>query len=197
MVCKGAGIPRRWILRRLTARRFPTHAFIVLTLQKLVHLYEPESDDSDSESEDDATSRKSVLSKRSARSPKRILRRLKRTFRRKPDNPGEKAPSTGRSSIPGSTGIYLRPQPTGFSEVLDISQLRTLQRYHASPNDPRTKYMEKHSALSPRNLAVACEQVSMFLTNDNCILSFFEQSAHDIEAPIVRRLQTNDTIIRQ
>ncbi|KAH6841189.1 hypothetical protein B0I37DRAFT_233414 [Chaetomium sp. MPI-CAGE-AT-0009] len=183
--------------RMLNARRFPTHAFIILTLQKLVHVYESESEDSDSESEDDATSRRSVLSKRSVRSPKRLLRRLKRMFRRKPDNQGEKVPSTGRSSIPGTAGVYLKSQPAGFSEMLDISQLRTLQRYHASSNDPRTKFMEKHSALSPRNLAVACEQVSMFLTNDNCILSFFEQSAHDIEAPIIRRLQTNDTIIRQ
>ncbi|KAK3296332.1 uncharacterized protein B0H64DRAFT_322842 [Chaetomium fimeti] len=182
---------------RTKAEWFPTHAFIVLTLQKLVHVYESESEDSDSESEDDARSQRSVLSKRSARSPKRLLRRLKRMFRQKADNRGEKVPGTGRSSIPGNAGVYLRSQPTGFSEVLDISQLRTLQRYHASPNDPRTRYMEKHSALSPRNLAVACEQVSMFLTNDNCIISFFEQSAHDIEAPIVRRLQTNDTIIRQ
>jgi hypothetical protein len=104
---------------------------------------------------------------------------------------------TGKTPILEDAGVYLRSQPTGFSDLPDISQLRTLQHYHASPDDPRTQYMEKHSALSSKNLAVACEQVSIFLTNDNCIISFFEQSAQDIEAPIVRRLQTNDTIIRQ
>lgn len=57
--------------------------------------------------------------------------------------------------------------------------------------------MEKNSALASRNLAVACEQVSLFVTNDNTIISFFEQSAQDVESPIIRRLQTNDTIIRQ
>jgi hypothetical protein len=57
--------------------------------------------------------------------------------------------------------------------------------------------MEKHSALASRNLAVACEQVSMFITNDNVIISFFELSGRDVEAPIVRRLQTSDTVIRQ
>jgi hypothetical protein len=57
--------------------------------------------------------------------------------------------------------------------------------------------MEKNSALASRDLAVACEQVAMFITNDNTIISFFEQSAEDVEVPIIRRLQTTDTIIRQ
>ena len=104
---------------------------------------------------------------------------------------------TSKAPVPGDLGGYLRSQPTEFSDVPDTSQLRTLQQYHASPNDPRTQFMEKHSALASRNLAVACEQVSMFLTNDNSIISFFEASAQDVEAPIVGRLQTNDTIIRQ
>lgn len=104
---------------------------------------------------------------------------------------------TDKASIPDDLGGYLRSQPTGFSDVPDTSQLRTLQQYHASPNDPRTQFMEKNSALASRSLVVACEQVSMFITNDNSIISFFEVSAQDIEAPIIRRLQTNDTIIRQ
>ncbi|KAL2142858.1 hypothetical protein VTI28DRAFT_689 [Corynascus sepedonium] len=182
---------------RTKAEWFPTHALIVLTLQKLVHLYEPKSDDSDSDPEDDSRSRKSVLSKRSGKSPRRLLRRLKRAFRERSVDEREKGNSTNKLAITGDAGVYLRSQSSGFSNLPEISQLRTLQRYHASPNDPRTQFMEKHSALSSKNLAVACEQVSMFLTDDNCIISFFEQSAQDIEAPIIRRLQTNDTIIRQ
>jgi hypothetical protein len=165
-----------------------------LTLQKLVHLDDSDSEDSD----DDANSRKSGFSRRSTRSSRKLLRRIRRAFRGGTGGEQEKEGlGTGNGPITGDLGGYLRSQPTGFSDVPDISQLRTLQRYHASPNDPRTQYMEKNSALSPRNLAVACEQVSMFLTNDNTIISFFEQSAQDIEGPIIRRLQTNDTIIRQ
>jgi hypothetical protein len=174
--------------------RFPTHAFVILTLQKLVHLDDSDSEDSDL---DDAHSRKSGFSKRSTRSSRKLLRRIKRAFRGGLSSEREKGPVAGNGSFTGDLGGYLRSQPTGFSDVPDVSQLRTLQRYHASPNDPRTQYMEKNSALSDRSLAVACEQVSMFLTNDNTIISFFEQSAQDIEGPIIRRLQTNDTIIRQ
>lgn len=179
----------------LTSCRFPTHAFIVLTLQKLVHLYDSDSDDSDSER--DSESLQSGDSKRSGRFTRRWLRRLRRVFRGESSHAPNADPGTSKAPIPGDLGGYLRSQPTGFSDVPDASQLRTLQQYHASPNDPRTMFMEKHSALSSRNLAVACEQVSMFVTNDNSIISFFEISAQDIEAPIVRRLQTNDTIIRQ
>ena len=57
--------------------------------------------------------------------------------------------------------------------------------------------MEKNSALAYKKLAIFCEQVSMFITNDNCIISFFEGSAQDVEGPILRRLQISDTIIRQ
>ncbi len=169
--------------------RFPTHAFIVMTLQKLVHVYGSDSDESDFE--DDALSRKSGLSRRSGRGPRKFFRRLRRAVRGRAG--AEKEADLGN----GNLGGYLRSQPAGFSRGSDASQLRTLQRYHASPDDPRTVYMEKHSALASRSLAVACEQVSLFLCSDNSIISFFEQSAQDVEAPIVRRLQTNDTIIRQ
>jgi Mg2+ and Co2+ transporter CorA len=57
--------------------------------------------------------------------------------------------------------------------------------------------MEQNSALASRDLAVAAEQVSIFIMNDNTIISFFEMSAEDIAKPIIRRLQTPDTILRQ
>jgi hypothetical protein len=43
------------------------------------------------------------------------------------------------------------------------------------------RYMEKHSSLVSKGLAVSVEQVSMFLTNDGIVISFFENSADDIE----------------
>lgn len=179
----------------LTLCRFPSHAFIVLTLQKLVHLYDANSDASDSDG--DGASLASGLSKRSGRTSKRLLRRLKRVFRGRTNADLDEKLRIGKVPVQGDLGGYLRSHPTGFSHLPDISEIRTLQRYHASPNDPRTHFMEENSALSSRNLAVACEQVSMFVINDNTIISFFEVSAQDIEAPIIRRLQTNDTIIRQ
>ncbi|CRK24280.1 hypothetical protein BN1708_018087, partial [Verticillium longisporum] len=57
--------------------------------------------------------------------------------------------------------------------------------------------MEKHSSLNSRDLAVSAEQVSIFLTSDNTVISFFEVSARDIERPIALRLSTPGTILRQ
>jgi len=37
----------------------------------------------------------------------------------------------------------------------------------------------------------------MFLTSDNTVISFFEYSAQEIEGPIVRRLMSAETILRQ
>ena len=74
---------------------------------------------------------------------------------------------------------------------------RTLQRYHGGPNEERTEYMEKKSALASKGLAVSVEQVSIFLTADNCLVSFFESSAADVETPIVGRLSSQETLLRK
>jgi Mg2+ and Co2+ transporter CorA len=58
-------------------------------------------------------------------------------------------------------------------------------------------YMEKHSALTSKRLAVSAEQVSIFLTADNTVISFFESSADDVEIPILNRLSDADTILRR
>ena len=60
----------------------------------------------------------------------------------------------------------------------------------------RTIYMEQHSSLISRKLAVSVEQVCVFLCKDNTVISFFEHSAPEIEEPIVKRLSTEDTILR-
>jgi Mg2+ and Co2+ transporter CorA len=95
------------------------------------------------------------------------------------------------------TPNYIQHQATGFSDVFNPQTLCTLQRYRASPNEARTDFMERHSALAPRGLAVMAEQVSMFITSDNTIIAFFEQSADDVEKPILARLSSPDTILRQ
>ncbi|KAK0643764.1 hypothetical protein B0T16DRAFT_494732 [Cercophora newfieldiana] len=65
------------------------------------------------------------------------------------------------------------------------------------PNTPRTEFMEEHSALRSRRLAVVAEQVSIFLTSDNTVIAFFESSADDVEVPILTRLTSPSTILRQ
>jgi Mg2+ and Co2+ transporter CorA len=75
--------------------------------------------------------------------------------------------------------------------------IRTLQQYHGGPNQERTEFMEKYSALANKRLAVSVEQVSIFLTSDNTVVSFFEQSADDIESPIIDRLSSPETTLRR
>jgi Mg2+ and Co2+ transporter CorA len=74
---------------------------------------------------------------------------------------------------------------------------RTLQRYRGGPNEERIEFMERHAVLANQGLRVTLEQVSIFLNSDNTVLSFFDASASDIEAPIVRRLSSPETILRQ
>lgn len=81
--------------------------------------------------------------------------------------------------------------------MAETSMVRSLQRFHASGNEARTEYMELHSSLAPYKMAVSAEQVSIFLTSDNTVISFFEISASDVERPIVTRLDTPGTILRE
>ena len=57
--------------------------------------------------------------------------------------------------------------------------------------------MESRSPLKKDNLEVAVEQVALFVTSKNVIISFFEKSAEDVEAPIIRRLSSDKTILRE
>jgi Mg2+ and Co2+ transporter CorA len=75
--------------------------------------------------------------------------------------------------------------------------IRTLQRYRGGANVERAEYMEENSALKNKNLGVSVEQVSIFLTSDNTVISFFEHSAGDVEPPILRRLESKETILRR
>ena len=75
-------------------------------------------------------------------------------------------------------------------------KVRTLHQWHAGPNQDRIEFMQRHSTLGRRGLGVSIEQVSVFLTTDNTVISFFEYSAQDVERPIMKRLQSKSTILR-
>jgi Mg2+ and Co2+ transporter CorA len=163
------------------AKRYPNHAFLVLTLQKLVHLVEEE---------DDSTDTDSTYSRRSFAALRDSFRDLWRSTR-KPDPDQEKSMYGNGAGPSGSDG-----KPAYHHSLLQTSMVRSLQRYHASGNEARTEYMELHSSLAPWKMAVSAEQVSIFLTSDNTVISFFEVSAGDVERPIITRLETHGTTLR-
>ena len=75
--------------------------------------------------------------------------------------------------------------------------IRTLQRYQSPANEDRIEFMERHGVLNSRGLKVSIEQCSMFLCSNSTVISFFEYSADDIELPILKRLETPGTILRE
>ena len=104
------------------------------------------------------------------------------------------AAENGRSTAPLGRGAS-----AGSQQPLNPrnEHLRTIHRYHANPHSPRAEFMEECSALRPRNLAVVAEQVSIFLTSANTVIAFFEASADDVEVPILTRLTSPSTALRQ
>lgn len=195
---------------RTKADWYSDHAFIVLTLQKLVKL---QQEDSDSDSEDeggpgffDMDRKSSVVSEKSSVSLKRPTKRhiiweaMKDVFRskRSSSRPQQEKATVGASVRPGP-GKPSSNRASQFGNVANAAgaTARTLQRYRGGPNEDRIEFMERHASLAAKGLCVTLEQVSIFLHADNTVTSFFETSADDIEAPIVRRLSSPETILRQ
>ncbi|KAJ5636101.1 uncharacterized protein N7484_009414 [Penicillium longicatenatum] len=193
---------------RTKADWYSDHVFVVLALQKLVKLQEEKSDSDDEDAADGKFKERtgSVASDRSSVSIKRLTKRnlildaLKDIFRPKRGSHEER-----EDKIP--VGASVRPGPRrqsskhtshfGDLSVTKGRTARTLQRYRGGPNEGRIEFMERHAVLAAKNLCVTLEQVSIFLHADNTVTSFFESSADDIEAPIVRRLSSPETILRQ
>ncbi|QSS55241.1 CorA family metal ion transporter [Histoplasma capsulatum var. duboisii H88] len=177
---------------------FPDNTFIVLAMQKLVKLqsdgqFADSSGESDSEKgyngqSNEKPKKKRKQSKNGAVIMSALMDVLKPSGRKK--KLGTKA-----TELPFDHtfrgGEILR---TGGSRR---SRLRSLQRYRSGPNEDRIDFMERHAVLASRGLGVAIEQVSIFLHADNTVTSFFEASAQDIESPIVQRLMSPETILRQ
>lgn len=111
----------------------------------------------------------------------------------------QKRPTLEKSLESGAetSRFQLQSWDTDLSTASGATLERTVQRYNSGPNEARVEFMEKHAALSALDLAVIAEQVSMFVTNDNTVISFFELSADIIEKPILTRLYTRDTVLRQ
>ncbi|CAO1599551.1 hypothetical protein XANCAGTX0491_003273 [Xanthoria calcicola] len=174
---------------RTKADWYSDHIYMDLPLQKLIHLHS--SSDSDSDDSDDEKRAENPRPRRK-RSFWSWLRRSK--AQRDKDEPPKPMDMPADVHDPTNGFITAHVSPSTESRV---THLRTLQRYHGGPNEERIQFMENHSALASKNLGVSVEQVSIFLTADNTVLSFFESSAEDIETPILSRLNTPETILRR
>ena len=183
---------------RTKADWYSDHTFIVLPLQKLIHFHSDDHCDSDCEewnSDDGRT--------RNGKQKKSLFSSIRRKKARKNSKePRKTLDSTAETHI--SSNGYDKGYSNSFVKAhssssmnAPITNVRTLQRYHGGPNEDRIEFMEKHSALASKNLGVGVEQVSMFLTADNTVISFFESSAQDIETPIINRLSSRETILRR
>ena len=173
---------------RTKADWYSDHTYMVLPLQKLIHIHS--NGDSDSECSDYESSKSlGKKKKRSAMSLWRKKRRQKNKMR-----PPKPLDTLAEPHDPSNGFVTAHSTPNAEAPM---TKVRTLQRYHGGPNEERIEFMEKHSALASKNLGVGVEQVSLFLTADNTVISFFETSAEDIEGPIITRLSTKETILRR
>jgi Mg2+ and Co2+ transporter CorA len=88
------------------------------------------------------------------------------------------------------------PEKSIIDEREQRNKVRTLQYAYGGPNVERVAFMEAHGSLVPLDKVVHVEQVSVFLTPDGTVVSFFEISGDDIEPPILARLYSEKTLLR-
>lgn len=166
---------------------------MLLTLSKLVRMPDHNSDcDSDSDDEPRKPRRSKQQRKKSS-----FLGNLKGVFgsrsKEQELNNAERSWDYQEKGYDMDGASPLRVRTKGQH----AAQIRTLQRFRGGYNLDRTIYMEQHSALIGKKLSVSVEQVSIFICADNTVISFFEHSAPEIEEPILKRLNTPDTILRR
>ncbi|THZ87173.1 hypothetical protein D6C84_01903 [Aureobasidium pullulans] len=175
---------------------YSDHAFVVLTLQKLVRIHShSDSDDCDC-SDDEEPIRYDEIEEGHEHHPERE----RVPFWKKPFKKSKRREST----LPryrdteglDKTGDAIRAH-SSTAEGAPLQNIRTLHRYESMQNPEHTLFMEKHSALFEENLVVSVEQVAIFLMSDNTVISFFEHSGADVEEPILERLKSPATMLRR
>lgn len=176
-----------------------------MTLSKLVHTPVDDSDSSDLDSADDpyrhphSRSRSRHPPQKKKKKKKSWLKTIQNAIRPTVSEKKQKDEEHSMNGFPKHDHEYnldLNP----FSQIStppSTAHIRTLQRYRGGPNVDRILYLEQNSALTPKHLTVSVEQVSIFLLADNSVISFFEHSADEVEDMILKRLNTEDTILRR
>ncbi|KAK3064360.1 hypothetical protein LTS18_007923 [Coniosporium uncinatum] len=166
---------------------YSDHAFIVLTLQKLVRLHQHD----DGEGACDCSK---PDSERGGRSSKKQKRRWWQ--RKKAPDSDETLPRYDDKLPQEKLDEFIRAHAS-TSQDSPIQPIRTLHRYESLQTPEHTAFMERHSALAEEDLVVSVEQVSIALLNNNTVISFFEHSAPDVEHPILDRLESDETVLRR
>ncbi|KAJ8102172.1 hypothetical protein POJ06DRAFT_248999 [Lipomyces tetrasporus] len=82
-----------------------------------------------------------------------------------------------------------------LAKVMAEQNMMTMQEW----NNPTlgNKYLDSKRTLGKYHEVVAIEQVSIFLVDDHTVISFFENSADDIEGPILSRIASPSTLLRE
>lgn len=145
----------------LTDCRYSDHTYIVLTLQKLVHLHEDNDSGSDSDNDFKDQTTRHQRSKPSATA--KMLRKLF-TNKSKMSSAAPPKPIDTSADMDDPVKGIITAHTSGDSQA-PLQILKTLQRYSGGPNQERMRFMEAHSALKTKSLAVSAEQVSIFLTS--------------------------------
>ncbi|KAJ9613769.1 hypothetical protein H2204_014656 [Knufia peltigerae] len=192
---------------------YSDHTYLVLPLQKLINLDEQEDYESSDDDDDESEASRSIRDHESEYQT-RILteRRMRKRLKNKKGAlvalwedifKPKKRKRDATTSPPGSFEHNQINPSNSFRHASKVEtpwapkKVRTMQRYHSGPNQDRIDFMERHAVLRNRGIGVSMEQVSIFLCSDSTVISFFEYSAHDVQTPIIRRLQSPGTILRQ
>lgn len=115
----------------------------------------------------------------------------------------EKKPARGSDSVklpPNSK--YNNLQDDFINSIESATSFRSLtdQPYFHSLNGRSRRKLNRvqsHRPLTSKSLMVGIEQLSMYLTKDNTILTFFEHYTPEVENAILSRLSTDYTILRE
>jgi Mg2+ and Co2+ transporter CorA len=188
---------------RTKADWYADHTYIVLPLQKLIQLH-PDDDSGDSGDDEEhqiwmrAEGKKlkkkgKGKAKKKSKSDGTVMAMFRDIITPKIRRERLPTPVSGTAPL-ANGGDMINPK---LMAMASHNPVRTLQRYHGGPNQDRIEFMERRAILAPKGLGVSIEQVSIFLCSDNSVISFFESSAEDIETPIVRRLTSSETILRE
>lgn len=159
----------------LILHRYKNNLFIILSLQRLVALETPTSDDESEVSSDTVTANT-------------LANKLRKAIT------GDKTPDTLPTVEDKSRNIASVEQ---CDQPVSPEPYKTLQRYNGGENQERVDYLESKSLLKEQDRQVIVEQVAVFVTSNNEIISFFESSAKEVEEPILKRLNSPSTMIRQ
>ncbi|KAF5092582.1 hypothetical protein D0Z00_004512 [Geotrichum galactomycetum] len=86
-----------------------------------------------------------------------------------------------------------------LNSILAAKNMETIYDWNNpySALQQKNAYIESKRPLAAYKRAIGVEQVSLFLTSQSTVISFFERSATDIERPLLARLSTQSTILRE